>query len=159
MSTLTRSHSSRRGLGLRFMVGAHLYPPLLFSIYCSLGLRLAENIPQLPPKLIVWKKSCVLLLENEERNGMIRVAATGTCLGAVLFGTQGDQEHPLAPQLCFLGAVERSLPQVCGKKFKPTADRLSYCLQVVCEQFLDQLGFAAKSCEPQVSKHRRSWRM
>lgn len=52
---------------------------------------------------------------------MIRVVTTGTCLGQCC----------LAPGVtwtpsCFLGAVK-----VCGEEFKPTADRLGFCLWVL----------------------------
>lgn len=78
---------------------------------------------------------------------MIRIVAIGTCLGAVLPGTRGN----LGTLPRFLGAVK-----VCGEEFKPTADTLGYRLRVSWEQSLDRLGFAAKSCEPRVSKHHRS---
>lgn len=121
------------------------HPLCLFSVYSSCVMRQAAEIPSASPKTVfVWKKK--ISLPNEARNGMIRVVAIGTCLRAGLPDTRGDLGTPPP----FLRAVK-----VCCEEFKPTADRLRYRLRVLWEQSLDRLGFAAKSCEPRVSEHRR----
>lgn len=79
------------------------------------SLRLAQKL------FVSEKVPHGLLLPNEVRNGLIRGVTTWTCLGQCC----------LAPGVtwtpsCFLGVVK-----VCGEEFKPTADRLCFCLWVL----------------------------